>query len=67
MLLEAFRYFDLDGSGKITAAELQEAVSSHGELLQLPRAQVEAMIQEADLNRDGVIDYNEFLRMVAGR
>lgn len=67
VLLEAFRYFDADGSGFITAQELQEAVSSHGAMLQLPQSQIDAMIKEADLNRDGSIDYNEFMRMMAGR
>ena len=67
VLLEAFRYFDTDGSGKITAKELQEAVSSHGEMLRLPQSQMEAMIQEADLNRDGMVDYSEFMKMMARR
>ena len=67
VLLEAFRYFDSDGSGMITAQELQEAVSSHGTLLQLPQSQIDSMIRDADLNHDGSIDYNEFMRLMGGR
>lgn len=67
VLLEAFRYFDADGSGTITSQELQEAVSSHGAMLQLPQTQIDAMIRDGDLNRDGSIDYNEFMRLMESR
>lgn len=55
----AFRTFDSDGSGFLTSEQLQDAMSSLG--LQLDTVAIEEMINEAEQNGDGVIDYMEFL------
>ncbi|CAI9268215.1 unnamed protein product [Lactuca saligna] len=59
-LYGAFSYFDKDGSGYITLNEIQQSCKELG----IDDAQVEEIIQEADLNNDGHIDYNEFVAMM---
>ena len=56
---EAFRVFDQDGNGYISAAELQSVMASLGE--KLTPQQVQDMISECDTNGDGQIDYNEYV------
>ncbi|XP_073151313.1 calcium-dependent protein kinase 26-like [Henckelia pumila] len=59
-LFIAFSFFDKDGSGYITQDELQIACQQFG----IEDAHLEEMIQEADQNNDGQIDYNEFVSMM---
>ncbi|XP_063681917.1 calmodulin-like [Bolinopsis microptera] len=61
-LKDAFKVFDQDNNGYIDAVELQTILSNMGE--NLPMDQVEDMIREADLNGDGLIDYEEFIKMM---
>ncbi|KAJ4972059.1 hypothetical protein NE237_005158 [Protea cynaroides] len=61
-LFAAFSYFDKDGSGYITQDELQLACEEFG----IEDARLEDMIQEADQDNDGRIDYNEFVAMMQG-
>ncbi|XP_060063077.1 uncharacterized protein LOC132543579 [Ylistrum balloti] len=56
-LQEAFRVFDLDGDGFITADELRHAMTSMGE--KLTDEEVEEMIIDADADGDGRINYIE--------
>ncbi|XP_019153837.1 PREDICTED: calcium-dependent protein kinase 26-like [Ipomoea nil] len=59
-LTAAFSYFDKDGSGYITADELQKACEEFG----FRDVVLEEMIREADQDNDGRIDYNEFAAMM---
>ena len=52
---EAFRVFDKDGNGFISAAELRHVMVHLGE--RLSDAEVEEMIREADIAGDGQINY----------
>lgn len=52
---EAFRTFDRDGSGRISADELRTVMKSLGE--NLTPEEVEQMIKEADIDQDGEINY----------
>ncbi|XP_055637648.1 uncharacterized protein LOC129776187 [Toxorhynchites rutilus septentrionalis] len=61
-LKEAFRIFDRDGNGLISAEELRAALKSFGE--QLAEEEIDEMLREADVNCDGQIDYQEFVRMI---
>lgn len=61
-LIEAFKVFDRDGNGLISAHELRFVMSTSGE--QLTDEDIEEMIREADENGDGYIDYEEFVRMM---
>ena len=60
---EAFSVFDRNGNGFICAAELRQVMETMGE--KLTDAEVDEMINEADTNGDGQIDYEEFLRMMS--
>ena len=55
-LLEAFRIFDIDKNGKISAEELQVIFGGSHKNKQT----FINMIQEVDKNRDGQIDFEEF-------
>ncbi|KAD0020786.1 hypothetical protein E3N88_44912 [Mikania micrantha] len=59
-LFAAFSYFDKDDSGYITLDELQQACKEFG----VNDFHLEEIIKEADLNNDGRIDYNEFVKMM---
>ncbi|ESW10348.1 hypothetical protein PHAVU_009G201700 [Phaseolus vulgaris] len=58
MLLGVFKYFDRDGNGFITAAELAGAMAKMGQ--PLTYRELREMITEADTDGDGVISFNEF-------
>eukprot|EP01138_Halocafeteria_seosinensis_P011538 gb/GECG01011786.1/.p1 GENE.gb/GECG01011786.1/~~gb/GECG01011786.1/.p1 ORF type:complete len:496 (+),score=75.49 gb/GECG01011786.1/:1-1488(+) len=53
-----FCQYDLDGDGYITADELRQALADE------PPEEIEEYIKEFDRDGDGVIDYEEFIRMV---
>ncbi|NXD04483.1 CALMS protein, partial [Certhia brachydactyla] len=59
---EAFRVFDKDGNGYISAAELRHVMTNLGE--KLTDEEVDEMIKEADCNNDGQVNYEEFVRMM---
>ena len=61
-IIAAFRVFDKDGNGFISAQELRHVMTSLGEKLSDDEA--DEMIREADLNNDGQIDYQEFVKMM---
>ena len=62
-LIEAFKVFDRDGNGFISAAELRHVMTNLGE--KLTDEEVDEMIREADVDGDGQINYEEFLRQIA--
>lgn len=64
-ILEAFKVFDRNGDGKISAAELRHVLTSIGE--KLSDADVDQMIREADVNNDGEIDIQEFTQLLAAK
>ena len=53
-LRAAFRVFDRDGSGTISADELRQVMKSLGE--NLTEDEIDEMLKEADSNGDGSID-----------
>jgi len=64
MLRAAFKYFDVDGSGQVTKEEIREVLSSHERMTGASLQQVEAILSEADTDRDGSLNYEEFLQMM---
>ena len=62
---EAFRVFDKDGNGFISAAELRHVMTNLGE--KLTDEEVDEMIREADVDGDGHINYEEFVRMMMAK
>ncbi|MBA0736411.1 hypothetical protein Gogos_009967 [Gossypium gossypioides] len=61
-LKEAFKVFDRDQDGFISANELRQVMMNMGERLTMEEA--EQMIREADLDGDGVVSFDEFARMM---
>lgn len=59
---EAFKIFDRDGNGYIDAKELKQVVTRMGEAL--TSAEADEFMKEADLDGDGKLDYNEFVKMM---
>lgn len=51
---EAFRVFDKDGNGHITAPELRHIMNNLGE--KLTDEEIDEMIQQADVDGDGQIN-----------
>jgi calmodulin len=64
-LREAFRVFDKDSDGFITPQELRSLLISLG--LDSSADVIRRMINEADRNRDGKIDYSEFRALALGK
>eukprot|EP00249_Psilotum_nudum_P012010 c23528_g1_i1 orf=199-648(+) len=61
-LKEAFKVFDQDHNGYITASELSHVMINLGE--KLTEEEVWQMIREADADGDGQVNYDEFVRMM---
>mgnify|MGYP002642450713 FL=1 len=64
-LREAFKVFDKDGNGFISAAELRHVMTNLGE--KLSDDEVDEMIKEADVDGDGQINYAEFVKMMVAK
>ena len=57
--------FDTDGSGSIDAQELKVAMRALG--FEPKKEEIRKIIQEADRDNSGCIDFSEFLDMMAQR
>lgn len=64
-LIEAFKIFDKDGNGVISADELRTVMKTLGEKLTTEEA--EEMIKEADIDGDGFINYHEFVKIMMSK
>ncbi|EAN89727.1 putative calmodulin [Trypanosoma cruzi] len=62
-LKEAFAVFDKDSDGSITVEDLGEVFEAIGQ--KVSRKKLQLMMAEADLDANGVIDFPEFLTLVA--
>merc|ERR550514_939218 len=60
--LRAFRQFDLDHQGRISKENLQHVAHELGEMM--TDEEIEEMITAADLDKDGFINEEEFLRVL---
>ncbi|KAL6637025.1 hypothetical protein ACP70R_024597 [Stipagrostis hirtigluma subsp. patula] len=62
---EAFKLFDKDQNGYISAAELRHVMANLGE--KLTDKEAEEMIREADMDGDGLVNYEEFKRKMLSK
>ncbi|XP_061172568.1 uncharacterized protein LOC133181934 isoform X2 [Saccostrea echinata] len=58
-LKKAFRVLDINGDGFISKEELREVLTKMGETL--TDQEVDEMMEKADKNKDGKIDYDEYV------
>lgn len=61
-LKDAFKVFDQDGDGSITANEIASVMGALGEKLSLETCKL--MISSVDLDKNGCIDFEEFRQMM---
>jgi len=61
-LVEAFKVFDRDGNGFINSAELRHVMTNLGEKLE--DEEIDEMLREADVDGDGQVNYEEFVKMM---
>ena len=64
-VIAAFRTFDKDGNGTIPANELKHIMITLGE--RLTDEEVDEMIREADINGDGFIYYEDFVKSMLSK
>lgn len=64
-LRKDFAAFDLDGDGSITTQELRTELESLGE--HLSEVEITQMMEEADENHDGTVDFEEFCKIWTGK
>ena len=62
---EAFRVFDKDGNGFISKAELSYVMTNLGERLTVQ--EIDERIREADIDGDGQVNYEEFVKMMMSK
>lgn len=61
-LHEAFELFDMDGNGGITQQEMATVMRSFGQ--DVHPAVLSPLFRQADHNRDGKLQFSEFLHLV---
>lgn len=64
-LRAAFAVFDKDGEGSLDAEEFREMLPVLAGDLSLPFARIEALFREADKDNSGVLEYTEFVWLIA--
>ncbi|XP_068830381.1 calmodulin-1-like [Capricornis sumatraensis] len=62
---EAFRVFDKDGNGYISAAKLCHIMTNLGE--KLTDEEIKETIREADIDGDGQVNYEKFVQMMTAK
>ena len=64
-IINAFRVFDTESNGLISKEELFHIIRTFGETLS--DEEIEEIITEADVDGDGFINYEEFVRMMMAK
>ena len=63
-LSSAFSYFDKDNDGSISVEEVEEKFFQCSNKSQSARTKLQAMFNQIDTNKDGIISYDEFSNMM---
>lgn len=62
---KVFAAFDRDGNGKIDKLELREVFADMGKFF--PESDIQQMIDSADADQSGALEYEEFIEVVLGK
>ena len=60
----AFRLFDVNGDGFVSKEEVGVVMINMGD--KMTDGEIEILMEKADINKDGRMDYEEFVTMMAG-
>ena len=61
-LIEAFKFWDTDNSGRVATEDIRKALTTLGD--KLSEDEIEALIKEADPNNIGAIDYEYYSKIL---
>jgi len=61
-LMHAFKAFDRNNDGYIVKSEFMKVMKKHGE--KITSKEIDSMIKQCDVDKDGKINYTEFVKMV---
>ncbi|CAH8562588.1 unnamed protein product [Schistosoma rodhaini] len=61
-IIEAFRTFDIENNGFLSASELRRALCTVGE--NLTEVEMDALLEKAKVDSDGNVHYEEFVRSI---
>ena len=64
-LINAFNVFDKNRDGQIIKDDFRSIINNLGE--KLTQSEIEELLKEADLDDDGKIDFNEFVKMMMSK
>jgi len=62
---DALKVFDFNGDGKVSAAELGDILTKQGRN-KMSEEEVEEMINSVDKDDDGMVDFDEFIKLFTG-
>ena len=65
-LRTAFSYFDKDNDGTISVAEVEDKFFQNSKKTPAAKAKLKNMFDQIDLNKDGIISFEEFCYMIKG-
>ena len=61
-LIEAFKFWDTDDSGRVSTDEIRRALTTLGD--KLSEDEINALVKEADPNNIGAIDYEHYSKVL---
>lgn len=65
-LKQVFKFFDIDGDGKISQVELTNVLLTFGQEKSMATKEAQGILKEVDINGDGFIDLDEFMTIMDG-
>nr|GEW39324.1 probable calcium-binding protein CML23 [Tanacetum cinerariifolium] len=65
-LKQVFKFFDIDGDGKISQPELTNVLLTFGQEKSMATIEAQGILKEVDFNGDGFIDLDEFMTIMDG-